>query len=499
MLFLASVALPSFLWNRDEWRTNDEKQKIDVRRAASDIDDDDENDSGAGGDAAAASRRPMDWYAKRRHEDRLSFHEIDYNINSNTGTNIHASHTSSNTSSIPTTLFRTTAASADVSLPQPPMPHPPLPHSSSSFESAPSQHFPATSNNCNWNHFEGYHDTTKNCVDYESLNDDEATNDADRNNVTGSNNTNTNHCSSETTETTNRRRRHHSDGPPTITPTKSQWPPAPPRRGLSHRSVTEGSIPLAQQPLLLSTTTSSVNTNNNNIMSGAGIVSKLWSLRRTNSVPELAAATGGEDAKPNSPPLLQQHVQNRAARSKYNASIMPNRLILIRHGQSLGNIDEKLYATTADNAMPLTQLGWEQAKAAGRQVRSMTQNNNATNDTNNNHTASSSSNNNNNGSVHFVMSPYVRTVETFHGIASAWCDPSEFAHMADREERLQAWYARLHEMGLTWNEDPRIREQDFGNYQEPDKIKQAKRDRYRFGAFYYRFPYGESASDVSVF
>jgi broad specificity phosphatase PhoE len=51
-------------------------------------------------------------------------------------------------------------------------------------------------------------------------------------------------------------------------------------------------------------------------------------------------------------------------------------------------------------------------------------------------------------------------------------------------------------MGLTWHEDPRIREQDFGNYQEPEKIKEAKRDRHNFGAFYYRFPYGESASDV---
>lgn len=51
-------------------------------------------------------------------------------------------------------------------------------------------------------------------------------------------------------------------------------------------------------------------------------------------------------------------------------------------------------------------------------------------------------------------------------------------------------------MGLTWHEDPRIREQDFGNYQDPAKIQQAKRDRHRFGAFYYRFHHGESASDV---
>jgi hypothetical protein len=98
--------------------------------------------------------------------------------------------------------------------------------------------------------------------------------------------------------------------------------------------------------------------------------------------------------------------------------------------------------------------------------------------------------------LHFIVSPYVRTVETFHGMVAAWCDPSEFHHIAGREQRIKAWYAKLRTLGLTWHEDPRIREQDFGNYQDPDKIQQAKRDRHRFGAFYYRFPYGESASDV---
>jgi broad specificity phosphatase PhoE len=200
------------------------------------------------------------------------------------------------------------------------------------------------------------------------------------------------------------------------------------------------------------------------------------SLRRAASVPGLAAFSGSssERLSPTHSKAATHHVRNRTARSKYNASIMPHQIIMVRHGQSIGNVDEKLYATTPDNAMPLTRLGWEQARHAGRKVWELTQGT----------------------SVHFIMSPYVRTVETFHGMASAWCDPSEFAHIADPDRRLKAWYGRLLELGLTWNEDPRIREQDFGNYQEPDKIKQAKRDRYRFGAFYYRFPHGESASDV---
>ena len=169
---------------------------------------------------------------------------------------------------------------------------------------------------------------------------------------------------------------------------------------------------------------------------------------------------------------------HRSARAQYNAKIMPNKVVMVRHGQSMGNINEDLYSTTPDNAMPLTELGWEQARRAGQHLKA-------------NVLAPSES-------VHFIVSPYARTVETFHGIVSAWCDPDspEFAAIPNREMRLKAWYGRLLELGLTWHEDPRIREQDFGNYQDPELIRKAKKDRHRFGTFYYRFPHGESASDV---
>lgn len=207
--------------------------------------------------------------------------------------------------------------------------------------------------------------------------------------------------------------------------------------------------------------------------------------------------------------------KNRSARKNYNARIMPDKVILVRHGQSMGNISEDLYSTVPDNAMPLTKLGFEQAREAGKLLREQL-------------LAKEGA-----PSVHFIVSipriyyfrivvqdsmsaqfsftpvdlavartslqvsPYVRTVETFHGIVSAWCDPNkEFGHIKDRDLRLKAWYSRLMELGLTWHEDPRIREQDFGNYQDSEKIKAAKHERHRFGAFYYRFAHGESASDV---
>ena len=176
--------------------------------------------------------------------------------------------------------------------------------------------------------------------------------------------------------------------------------------------------------------------------------------------------------------IEQKRALNRreTAKAEYNSRIMPNKVILIRHGQSEGNVEESLYATTPDNGMKLTALGWDQAKMAGRELKS---------------TAIGQGE-----SIHFIVSPYVRTVETFHGILSAWCDPKEFDHIKDPMKRMKAWYSRLSDMGISWHEDPRIREQDFGNYQDPVAIKKCKRERHRFGTFYYRFPHGESASDV---
>ena len=56
--------------------------------------------------------------------------------------------------------------------------------------------------------------------------------------------------------------------------------------------------------------------------------------------------------------------------------------------------------------MRLTELGWEMPRMASRALRERLPPGET---------------------VHFVVSPYVRTVETFHGIASTWSDPEELA------------------------------------------------------------------------
>lgn len=75
--------------------------------------------------------------------------------------------------------------------------------------------------------------------------------------------------------------------------------------------------------------------------------------------------------------------------------------------------------------------------------------------------------------VYVYVSPYVRTMQT------------------------------LFEMGQTFGtdrilgvrEEPRMREQDFGNFQD-SSMSELKKERAGFGRFFFRFPNGESAADV---
>ena len=131
----------------------------------------------------------------------------------------------------------------------------------------------------------------------------------------------------------------------------------------------------------------------------------------------------------------------------------PKRLILVRHGESQGNVDQTIYASVPDHALHLTERGWTQALCAGKELRRILGDERTV----------------------WYVSPYVRTRETLHAIAQAFGG-------------LDA---------LHWKEDPRIREQDFGNYQNPERMAVQKEERWAFGQFYYRFPDGgESCADV---
>jgi len=131
----------------------------------------------------------------------------------------------------------------------------------------------------------------------------------------------------------------------------------------------------------------------------------------------------------------------------------PKRIILIRHGESAGNVDSTLYAHIPDNQIELTEKGLNQAREAGVKLRKII----------------------GDETLRFFVSPYTRSYQTFYGLLEG---------------------AKFPEGSYTVREEVRLREQDWGNLQEPQRVKECVKERRKFGAFYYRFPNGESGADV---
>ncbi|XP_010550016.1 PREDICTED: phosphoglycerate mutase-like protein AT74H [Tarenaya hassleriana] len=138
--------------------------------------------------------------------------------------------------------------------------------------------------------------------------------------------------------------------------------------------------------------------------------------------------------------------------------LLPKRIILMRHGESAGNIDAAAYSTTPDHKIPLTEEGRVQAREAGKKMRELI----------------SSACGGERWRVFFYVSPYERTRTTLREVGRG--------------------FSRRRVIGV--REECRIREQDFGNFQVEERMRVVKETRERFGRFYFRFPEGESAADV---
>lgn len=138
-------------------------------------------------------------------------------------------------------------------------------------------------------------------------------------------------------------------------------------------------------------------------------------------------------------------------------TVLPKRIIVMRHGESRGNLDSAAYSTIPDHQIPLTEAGLAQARQAGAQLRDLI--------------AGCSSPQ---WRAYFYVSPYARARSTLREIGRA--------------------FSKRRVIGV--REECRIREQDFGNFQVKERMKVIKQTRERFGRFFYRFPEGESAADV---
>lgn len=127
----------------------------------------------------------------------------------------------------------------------------------------------------------------------------------------------------------------------------------------------------------------------------------------------------------------------------------PRRIVLVRHGESEGNNDESIYERVPDHALALTERGLRQAEATGERLREIF----------------------GRERVSAYVSPYRRTHQT---LAAFGLDP----------ELLRV------------REEPRLREQDWGNWQDREDVRKQKAYRDAYGHFFYRFAQGESGADV---
>ncbi|KEY78047.1 phosphoglycerate mutase [Aspergillus fumigatus] len=138
-------------------------------------------------------------------------------------------------------------------------------------------------------------------------------------------------------------------------------------------------------------------------------------------------------------------------------------IILIRHAQSEGNKNREIHQTIPDHRVQLTPEGHRQAREAGSKLRALLR----PDDT-----------------IHFFTSPYRRTRETTEGILESLTSDSPSPSPFPRHT-------------IKVYEEPRLREQDFGNFQPCSaEMERMWLERADYGHFFYRIPNGESAADA---
>ncbi|RLV94990.1 Broad-range acid phosphatase DET1 [Spathaspora sp. JA1] len=145
-------------------------------------------------------------------------------------------------------------------------------------------------------------------------------------------------------------------------------------------------------------------------------------------------------------------------------------LTKMRHGESEGNCDKSVNRYTPNHLVPLTENGHFQSLSAGQVLRTFLQDESLVK----NCTLEPKRNTR---SIMFYTSPYLRTRQTCNNIIEGIKD------LPDVEYEVR--------------EEPRMREQDFGNFQgTSEEMETMWQERAHYGHFFYRIPYGESAADV---
>jgi broad specificity phosphatase PhoE len=128
------------------------------------------------------------------------------------------------------------------------------------------------------------------------------------------------------------------------------------------------------------------------------------------------------------------------------------KIILVRHGESEGNVDPSLYMKIPDHKIKLTNRGQMQAENAGKLIKKIIKNH----------------------PLDVYFSPYQRTIETWKGIKKG-----------------------LNRNNLSEDEDLRLREQQHTMFRSEEHRRKKFKEQKEFSKVFYRFGKGgESVADV---
>ncbi|SCU99805.1 LAMI_0G00958g1_1 [Lachancea mirantina] len=220
----------------------------------------------------------------------------------------------------------------------------------------------------------------------------------------------------------------------------------------------------------------------------------------------------------------------------------PRLIILVRHGESVSNKDKTVNQHMPNHLIPLTENGWREAHHAGAHLLSLLNvDNNEVVKTlcdKYDHTSEDVKHLKQNykrldtdidTKIAFYTSPYRRTRETLRalldvideyneincGLSYRLAEPyqptgnkrsahwslKDFPHGFYKNEEFQQKTERQIKSSQQYihycvKDEPRIREQDFGNFQEVSAMREVMNKRSHYGHFFFRFPQGESAADV---
>lgn len=127
----------------------------------------------------------------------------------------------------------------------------------------------------------------------------------------------------------------------------------------------------------------------------------------------------------------------------------PKRIILVRHGQSEGNVDATVYNKKPDPFVNLTPLGVEQALEAGQRIKEII----------------------GEETIGVYCSPYYRTRQTWEQI----------------KKNIRPNFVK---------EDPRLREHEWTGQLIDANKKAWEKECQEYSTFYFRFTNGESCADT---